>query len=67
MGVIERKVLGALLILSDENKNVEATKTKIADTMGYKEPGGAISFALQILERDNWLVKTGIRSYKLLV
>lgn len=67
LGVVERKVLEALLILSGEDNTVKASMNKIAQTMGYKRPGGAITFAIRILERDNFLVKIGVGRYKLLV
>ena len=50
---IERKVLGALLILSDEGMKSHFTMRELAHMMGYKEPGGALSFALQALELKN--------------
>lgn len=52
---IERKVLGALLVLSDNDMHVTANMKRIAQTMGYKQPGGAISFALQALEMKNFI------------
>ena len=54
MSKIERKVLGALLILCDkEHKVHNITIDTIANAMGYKKSGGAISFALKILEYEN--------------
>ena len=67
LGVIEKKTLGALLILADEKSLVEATQKEIADQMNYKSGGGGISFALKILERDNFIVRTGSHSYRILV
>ena len=57
LGVVERKVLGALMLMANEANEVKTTVRKIAETIGYKEPGGAISFALRILERDNHIVR----------
>jgi DNA-binding MarR family transcriptional regulator len=67
LGVIEKKVLGALLILSDKDNTTKATHSDIAQAMGYKTDGGAITFALKILERDNFIVRTAKGTYKLLV
>lgn len=69
LGVIERKVLGAFLIMAEHtNSNiVKITTTEIADCIGYKSGGGAISFAIKILERDNYLVRINRGKYKLLI
>jgi hypothetical protein len=54
MSIIERKVLGALILLSDEEGNVShTTTTEIARKMGYKQAGGVISMALKSLEYNN--------------
>lgn len=56
---IERKVLGALLIHTDNDMDVVDVKLKsLAHTMGYKEPGGAITSALHSLEMKNFLIRT---------
>lgn len=69
LGVVERKVLGALLIAADNNNNntVKISQNEIADLIGYKTGGGALTFAIKILERDNFLVCTDRSTYKLLV
>lgn len=67
LGVVEKKVLGALVILANNNMIAKATATKIAETIGYKTSGGALTFALKILERDNFIVRTAKSTYKLLV
>ena len=68
LGVVEKKVLGALMILADEFNKVKATITEIAHTMGYKTAGGAITYALRILERDNFIAQLpGERTFKLLI
>lgn|GEM_PF-1742184 len=69
LGVIERKVLGALLVLADNSKNntVKATMKEVADLIGYKSSGGALSFAFKILERDNYIVCVNRSTYKLLI
>jgi len=68
LGIIERKVLGALIIMADnETKIAIAPLNDIADLIGYKTSGGAISFAIKILERDNYLVKISTSKYKILI
>lgn len=69
LGVIERKVLGALLVLADNSKSnvVKTTMKNVADLIGYKSSGGALSFAFKILERDNYVVCVDKGTYKLLI
>jgi DNA-binding MarR family transcriptional regulator len=67
LGVVEKKVLGALLILSDSNYTVTATQSEIARIMGYKKPGGALTFALKSLEMQNHITKTKDGRYKVLL
>lgn len=67
LGTIERKVLGALIILADEKKVVKASLHDMADVMGYKAVGGALTFAIKILERDNFIVRISKSTYKLLI
>lgn len=64
MGLVEKKVFGALLVLSDSNHIVRASKEKIARAMGYKRSGGAITFALKNLELTNHIVKIEEGKYK---
>ena len=55
----ERKLLGALLQLSDDDGNVSVPNMKtIAIKMEYKGMGGAISYALKMLEILNMIVVT---------
>lgn len=67
LGVIERKVLGALLICSDTDKIATCLMIDIADLIGYKASGGALTFAIKILIRDNYIIKLGKGKYKLLI
>lgn len=67
LGVIEKKVLGALMIMADKDNIVKATTVLIAKTVGYKSPGGALTFALKILERDNFIIPIGKYTYKILI
>ena len=52
---VERKVLGALLILADEKMEVQCNLKTLASTMGYKAVGGAITFAIEALEMKNYI------------
>lgn len=54
---VEKKVLGAMLMLSDNQMSVDVPMKTIATTMGYKETGGAITFAIQALEMKNFITK----------
>lgn len=64
LGVIEKKVFGALVILSNQKSIVKASTTQIAKTMGYKRSGGAITFALKSLEFNNLIQRMDDGSYK---
>lgn len=66
LGVVEKKVLGALLILSDTNQHVKASVAEMARVMGYKKGGGAITFALKSLEYHNYISKHE-KGYKVLI
>ncbi len=69
LGVVERKVLGALILLADETNTAKATMAEIADKIGYKVAGGAITYAIRGLERDNFLVRNPHQrhTYRLLI
>lgn len=65
--IIESKVLGAMLILADDNMELEASNKKIAEIMGYKTSGGAITFAIDALEIKNYISRLGKWRYKVLL
>jgi hypothetical protein len=72
MSIIERKVLGALILLSNAEGLVPVvTTTVIARKMGYKQAGGVITMALKSLEFQNRISVTygvkGRTSMKVLV
>lgn len=68
LGVVEKKVLEALMLVANDNNVVKANTKDIAKAMGYKSPGGAISFALKILERDNFVARLPEdKTYKILI
>lgn len=65
--VIEKKVLGALLILANDQMEVKASKGEIAKVMGYKKTGGAITFAIDALEMKNHITILDKGLYKILL
>lgn len=67
LGVVERKALGALMVLAGGDKVVVVTSAELAQAMGYKKTGGAVSSALKILEKDGIIKKIGNRTYMLLI
>jgi len=67
MGAIEQKVLGALLFLANGKKEVTAKRKEIIHEMGYLTDGGAISFALRLLEMNNYIARPSKNQYIILV
>jgi hypothetical protein len=63
---VERKLLGAMLIHANDEMEVQCNMTTLASTMGYKRTGGAITFALQMLEMKNF-IESNERKYKVLL
>lgn len=66
-GVVDKKVLFALMDLADEDNIVKATLEEIANHIGYKSPGGAITWAIRLLNNKNKIKKIGKSTYKVLV
>ena len=67
LGKIERKVLGAMLTMCDEEGKVKATYSDLANQMGYKKPGGVITFAIKILENENFITRQSKQTYRVLI
>lgn len=55
----QRRMLGALLMLSGNDMKVHATMQQLAVAAGYQKPGGIMTYALEILERENKIAKVG--------
>lgn len=55
-----------MLINSNEEMIVQGNLGTLADTMGYKAVGGAITFAIQALELKNYIAKQNDK-YKVLL
>lgn len=64
---IERKVLGALLVLADNEMNVIAKHNDIVGVMGYKKTGGIVTYALQSLEMKNYIQINDKGNYTVLI
>lgn len=54
-----RRMLGAMLVLANDQMEVTATLTEISNAAGYKATGGIQTYALQTLEHNNLLLKEG--------
>lgn len=68
LGVVEKKVLDAMMLMANNNNIVKTTIKNIAKAIGYKKPGGAITFALKILERDNFVERLPEKkTYRLII
>jgi len=68
LGEIERKVLGALLKMSDETLTTKkVTLDTLAKEINYKTSGGAIMYALRLLEKNNYIIKLPEKRIKILV
>lgn len=67
IGIVERKILGALLLMCNDNMEVSCTLRSIADVMEYKTVGGAMTYALEMLEMKNYIVKLEKGRYKILL
>ncbi len=67
LGTVEKKVLGALLILADDDMTVKASKSKIAETMVYRKTDGALTFAIEALEMKNYITTIERGHYKVLL
>lgn len=67
LGVVEKKVLGAMLILANEDMEVRCRLKDIADKMGYAAVGGAMTFAIRLLETHNYIRIIGKQHYQVLL
>lgn len=64
---VEKKVLGAMLILANDDMVVKAKMLDIARAMGYRAVGGAITFAIDSLEMKNLISKEEQGVYRVLL
>lgn len=58
LSVIERKMLGALIQLMNDEMFVHVSMIDLARRMGYTATGGGLTFALQALEMKNHIAIT---------
>lgn len=63
----ERKVLGALLLLANNDLMVNVTRKELAETMGYKSTGGQITLGLKMLDIKNYITQLNQNEYKILI
>lgn len=64
---VERKVLGALLILADDDMSIKTPLREVARVMGYKEVGGVITYAIQTLALKRFIQINNKGDYTVLV
>ena len=67
MGLIELRVLMAMRYMSNHNKIVKTNLKDLANTMGYKSSGGALTLAIKILENKGYIKKIEEKTYKILI
>lgn len=67
LGVVDRKVYGALLMICDSNLVARANHKEIARLIGYKASGGIITYALKMLEVKNFIAPLEKNTYKVLL
>lgn len=67
MTIIERRLLGALIMLADENGVVNASIEHISKTIGYKKSGGYITLALRLLEVQGYIQRIDRATIRVLV
>lgn len=63
----ERKVLGALILMTNKEDIAICTNKDIANIMGYKTSGGMISMSLKMLEIKNYITTLQKGMYKIFV
>lgn len=55
LATVEKKVLGAMLILADDEMVVQGKMKDIARVIGYKAVGGILTYAIRALEMKNFI------------
>lgn len=67
LGVVDVRVLNTLMDLADKDNIVNITVTKLAKEIGYKETGGAITYALKTLQLMGKIRCIAKQTYRVLV
>lgn len=67
LGVVEEKVLFALMDIAKSDNVAFANQTEIAKNIGYKKSGGAITFALKTLELSKKIKRISKNTYRVLI
>lgn len=63
----ERRLLGALLLLADNDLIVNVTKKELSNAMGYKTTGGQINLAIKLLDIKNYITQQNENQIKILI
>jgi len=67
MNIVERKLLGGLLQVTNDNMVANISVSDLAYRCGYKAPGGIHTYALKMLEIDNHITKLDKDKFKVLI
>jgi len=63
----QRRILGTMLTLCDDNMEVEINIPRIAEKAGYSGTGGMITTAVEMLEHHNKIAKTGDGKWRITI
>jgi hypothetical protein len=64
----ERKIYGTLLQLADDDGYVKGYNlSDLAKCAGYKASGGLLTYAMEILQRDNLVAKLSNNEWRIFV
>lgn len=63
----QRKMLGAMLAMCDDNLLIRASLREITEKAGYKNTGGAHTHAMIFLEQSNKIVKEGENLWRITI
>ena len=64
----ERRLYGALLQLADDDGYVKGYNlSDLAKKAGYKANGGLLTYAMEILQRDNFVAKISDKDWRIFV
>jgi len=63
----ERKLYGTMLKLANDDGYVNLNTSQLAKEAGYKASGGLLTYALDILERDNYIAKISSNEWRVFV
>lgn len=67
LGIVEQRLLGSMLLLASPEGIVVADNGQLARKMGYKTSGGSVTYAIKMLEINNYITKLNKGEYKVLI